>query len=67
MDPRVAALMAKLEHTEEKKSEKPPEEEPPFKPPSNLEEFIKVEKLVSIIQEKFIKVEKLVNKYRKSW
>lgn len=42
MDPRVAALMAKLQQSEEKEKKK---EEPITKPPTNLEEFMKVEKL----------------------
>ena len=47
MDPRVAALMAKLEQPEtEKKKEEP---EPVTKPPTNLDEFMKAEKLASII------------------
>ena len=50
MDPRVAALLAKLQQPEEKKKEKTQEEEVPFKPPSNFEEFVKVEKLVSTVK-----------------
>ena len=56
MDPRVAALLAKLEQPEEKKKEKTQEEEVPFKPPSNFEEFVKVEKLVSIMSGPQIRV-----------
>ena len=48
MDPKVAALMAKLDQSEAKKKEKSTEEESVTKPPSNLEEFMKVEKLVSL-------------------
>ena len=44
MDPRVAALMAKLEQPEEEKKV----EEPVTKPPTNLDEFMKAEKLASI-------------------
>ena len=50
MDPRVAALMAKLQQSEEKEKKK---EEPITKPPTNLEEFMKVEKLVSVVFEQF--------------
>lgn len=41
----MAALMAKLDQSEAKKKEKSTEEESVTKPPSNLEEFMKVEKL----------------------
>ena len=47
MDPKIAAIMAKFTGTEEKpKEEKPKVKEEQVKPPTNLEEFMKVEKLV---------------------
>ncbi|KAJ8304055.1 hypothetical protein KUTeg_017638 [Tegillarca granosa] len=44
MDPRVLAIMAQFEKEEKKAAEKP-KEEVKFKPPTNLEEFMKVEAL----------------------
>ena len=47
MDPRVLALLAKLEQGEKKaESPKPVEEE--IKPPTNIDEFMKCENLVRI-------------------
>jgi hypothetical protein len=47
MDPKIAAIMAKFTGAEEKpKEEKPKEKEERIKPPTNLEEFMKAEKLV---------------------
>ena len=46
MDPRVAAIMAKLE-TGDPKPEAPKEQERP-KPPTTLEEFMKIEGLVNM-------------------
>lgn len=48
MDPKIAAIMAKFEGGDKKQEEKKPKEElVQVKPPTNLEEFMKVEKLVS--------------------
>lgn len=47
IDPRVAAIMAKFEEEEEEEREKEEKKnEPKQKPPTNLEEFLAIEKLV---------------------
>lgn len=47
MDPKVAAIMAKLQEKDKKKEEPKPKEPTEMKPPKTLEEFMKVENLVS--------------------
>ena len=49
MDPKIASIMAKLETSGEKKKAEvvKNEEVSNLKPPTNLEEFMKCEKLVS--------------------
>lgn len=47
MDPKVAAIMAKLQEKDKKKEEPKPKEPTEMKPPKTLEDFMKVENLVS--------------------
>lgn len=48
MDPKIAAIMAKLQEGEKKKEESKPKEPEEPKPPKTLDDFIRVENLVCI-------------------
>ena len=50
MDPKVAAIMAKLQQGEKKREDVKVKEPEEPKPPKNLEEFIKFENLVCSLE-----------------